>query len=139
MLKMLAPILLIVLVGCASPAVNELRAPDGTSMKNVKCNVDAQKCFVSASESCKAIGGTYRVVASRSNAGGMLADVLPGPVTWYNMTYVCGPSDGKMPDFPFSGQQYVAPAAIVNQPQRRSPPTMTNCVRTGDYVNCQTY
>jgi hypothetical protein len=24
---------------------------------------------------------------------------LPGPVTWYAMTYTCGPSDGRLADF----------------------------------------
>jgi hypothetical protein len=28
---------------------------------------------------------------------------MPGPVTWYSMTYQCGPSDGKMPAFAFRG------------------------------------
>jgi len=139
-MKLLVPVVALAwLAGCASPTVNDMRAPDGTSMKNVKCNIDSQKCFVSASESCKASGGTYRVVASHSNAGGTLADVLPGPVTWYNMTYVCGPSDGRMPDFRFRGQQYVQPPVIINQPQQRSRPATTNCTRIGDSVNCTTY
>ena len=134
-------IALVSLAGCAGTTVNEMRAPDGTSMKNVKCNMDSQKCFAQASESCKDNGGTYRVVSSHSNAGGTLADIIPGPVTWYNMTYVCGPSDGKMPEFPFKGQQYAPPPVIVNQPQQqiRSRPSTTNCTRIGDSVNCTTY
>ncbi len=128
------------LAGCAGTTVNELRSPDGSSMKNVKCNMDSQKCFVSASESCKEAGGSYQVVSSHSNAGGTLADILPGPVTWYNMTYMCGPSDGRMPEFAFRGQGYVPPPVIVNQPQQQRPrPTTTNCTRSGSSVNCTTY
>ena len=130
---------LISLAGCASTTVNELRAPDGSSMKNVKCNMDSQKCFVSASESCKDSGGIYRVVSSHSNAGGTLADIIPGPVTWYNMTYTCDPSDGKMPDFTFRGQQYFAPPVVVVPPPQRQRSTITNCSRIGDNVNCTTY
>jgi hypothetical protein len=36
-----------------------------------------------------------KILNSESHAGGLLADILPGPVTWYTMTYVCGASDGK--------------------------------------------
>jgi hypothetical protein len=116
------------LAGCAGTTVNELQAPNGSAMKNVKCNMDSQKCFVSASESCKATDGSYRVVSSHSNAGGTLADVIPGPLTWYNMTYICGPSDGKMPEFAFKGQQYVAPPIVMNQPSR--PTTTRACLQS---------
>lgn len=120
------------------PTATEMRAPDGRAMKNVKCNIDTQKCFVAASESCKEAGGTYRVIASHSNSGGTLADVLPGPVTWYNMTYVCGPSDGKLPDFAFKGPQQAMPATIL-PPQPATRPTTTNCTRVGATVNCTTF
>ena len=96
----------LLLSGCASPVISEIKAPDGTSLKNVKCNIDTQKCFVLATESCKETKGVYKVIASHSNAGGTIADVMPGPVTWYNLTYVCGPSDGKMPNFPFRGERF---------------------------------
>ena len=42
----------------------------------------------------------YAVVDSHSNAGGLLADILPGPVTWYTMVYQCGRA-GAFPQFPF--------------------------------------
>jgi len=29
-----------------------------------------------------------------------LADILPGPVAWYTMSYACGPSDGKIGGWP---------------------------------------
>ena len=103
---------ILLLSGCASPVVTELKAPDGTILKNVKCNIDAQKCFVLATESCKQNNGTYRVVARHSNAGGTLADVMPGPVTWYNMTYTCGQADEKMPNFPFKGERFTNPNAL---------------------------
>lgn len=133
----------LLLSACASPTVSELRAPDGTAMKNVKCPADPQRCFEVASESCRSTGGTYQVVRSHSNAGGTMADIMPGPVTWYNMTYVCGPSDGRLPDFAFRGQQYAPPPVvaptIVQQPVQRSRSTMTNCTRIGDNVTCTTY
>ncbi len=121
----------VVLGGCAS-APAEFQAPDGTKLKMVKCSSDKQECFVAASQSCAA-GGTYRVISSESHAGGLLADVMPGPVTWYGMTYACGPSDGKMPDFKFQGQQYVAP-----QPSAQQAPTTTTCNSFGSTVTCKT-
>lgn len=128
----------LMLVSCASPSVNELTAPDGTSLKNVKCNIDPQKCFAVATKSCKESGGTYQVISSHSNSGGTLADIIPGPVTWYNMTYACGPSDGKMPDFSFKGQAYnPASTTVINRSRPRS--TTTNCTAIGNSMNCTSY
>lgn len=128
------------LTGCASPTVSEFSAPDGTTVKQVKCTSDPQKCFASATDSCG--GGTYRVVSSESHAGGLIADLMPGPVTWYGMSYICGPSDGKMPDFAFRGQQYVPPPEPITvkvKPQNSGPRT-TNCTPTyGGGMNCTTY
>lgn len=120
------------LVGCAS--VSETRAPDGSVMKNVKCSSNSAKCFKDASESCENTNGSYRVVASHSNAGGIFADIFPGPVTWYNMTYICGPSDGAMPTFPLIGS---VPAMPV-MPQS-SKPERTNCYMIGNSMNCTSY
>lgn len=123
------------LSACATPTVTEMRGPDGRAMKNVKCNMDAQKCLTLASESCKPEGGTYQVVRSHSNAGGTAADIIPGPVTWYNMTYICGQSDGRMPDFAFQGATYNPGPDVVYQPSR---PLRTTCSTYGGVTNCKT-
>lgn len=120
--------------GCATTNVTQFQAPDGTSVKTVKCSSDATKCFSAASQSCRE-GGTYQVVSSASRAGGLAADILPGPVTWYYMTYVCGPSDGVMPEFNFTGQQYVPPPAPI---VIRQSPTSTTCSSFGNSVSCNT-
>ena len=85
-----------------------------------------------ANQTCK---GSYQVLDSSSNAGGIVADILPGPVTWYRMSYQCGRSDGRMPTFPFRGQSYSPPAVVVTQPTMRT----TNCNRFGNNVTCTTY
>jgi hypothetical protein len=54
------------------------------------------------------------VVDSYSKAGGLVADILPGPVTWYYMSYQCGKSDGRMPSFAFRGQNYQRPPVVVS-------------------------
>lgn len=128
----------VLLAGCATTSVKEYQAPDGTSIKTVKCTSDSSKCFELASQSCSS-GGSYRVISSESHAGGLVADILPGPVTWYSMTYACGPSDGKMPDFKFTGERYTPPppsAAPVIIKQR---PTTTHCTTFGNTVNCNSY
>ncbi len=103
-----------VLSACASTGIEEVRAPDGSTIKSVKCLSDSNKCMAAASESCT--GGTYQVLDSSSNAGGALADLLPGPFTWYRMQYACGSGDGKMPTFAFRGSSYVPPPVVVTNP-----------------------
>lgn len=121
------------LAGCMTPTINEFQSPDGSKIKTVKCTSDPKKCFSSASQSCPG-AGTYRVVSSESHAGGIFADWLPGPITWYGMTYACGPSDGKLPEFRLQGQQYTPPAAA---PARRA--TTTTCTPMGSGMTCNSY
>lgn len=124
---------------CVAPSVKEYTGPDGRNVKTVKCSQSYGKCFETASSSCS--GGTYQVVTSESHAGGLVADVIPGPVTWYGMTYICGPSDGKMPDFAFKGQQYTPPAPPPKpiQVEVKTQPTTTNCYESGNTVRCTTH
>ena len=126
--------------GCASPTTTTFRSPDGTVMKEVSCNIDRQKCFQTATNSCPESNGSYRVISSHSNAGGTLAEALPGPITWYHMTITCGQSDGIFPDFPFRGQEYVPAPVIINQPPAQQPRnSQTDCTVIGNNINCRSY
>jgi hypothetical protein len=98
------------LSGCMETAGPSFNGPTGTALNTAKCSQSSVGCLQKASQVC---GGQYSVVDSESHSGGLLADILPGPVTWYALTYQCGPSDGKMPTFAFRGQQYVEPATVV--------------------------
>ena len=100
-------IVVLLFVGCASTSESSFSAPDGSTYKTVKCSQNSFECMQKASKSCPS--GKYKVVSSESHAGGLVADIFPGPVTWYSITYVCGKSDGKMPTFPFTGQKYTPP------------------------------
>lgn len=120
------------LAACATTSVTQFQAPDGTAVKTVKCSADATKCFAAASQSCPG-EGTYRVIGSASRAGGLAADLIPGPVTWFYMTYVCGQSDGRMPEFAFTGQQYLPPP-----PPIMVQPTTTTCTTIGSNTTCRT-
>lgn len=126
------------LAGCATTSIQEYRGPDGSTIKTVKCTSDPAKCFMQASQSCHETGA-YRVLSSESHAGGILADIMPGPVTWYSMTFSCGQSDGKMPDFKFGGQQYVPPPPAPAPVIIKQSPTTTNCHAIGNMVTCNSY
>lgn len=123
------------LAGCAEPTTSTVAGPSGAEVSTSKCNRSPEGCFTEAAKTC---GGPYQVIDSYSKAGGTAADILPGPVTWYYMTYQCGQSDGRMPSFPFRGQQYTPPPVVV--PAYSAPRMMTtNCSRLGTSVNCTTF
>ena len=134
---------IIIFSGCTT-SVSELSAPDGSSINTVKCNHNSMKCLKEASESCSR--APYQVLTSESHAGGLVADWLAGPVTWYTMSYKCGTSDGTLPTFPFNGQQYVTPTIINNTTNIKSSPrpsfqraVQTNCQQIGNNVNCTSF
>jgi hypothetical protein len=84
-----------------------ITAPSGEVLTISKCHGSPQGCYAEAGQHCK---GPYQVFDSESHAGGLLADLFPGPVTWYSMVYRCGKSDGRLPTFEFRGPHYRAPA-----------------------------
>ncbi|MDF3607557.1 hypothetical protein PE067_16235 [Paracoccus sp. DMF-8] len=135
MKRLMLPIFGLFLFGCAAPSTSTVTGPSGENLFTSKCNRSAEGCFSEAANQCK---GPYQVVDSHSKAGRTAADLLPGPVTWYYMTYQCGRSDGRMPQFPFRGQQYT-PAPVVVQPYTAPRMTTTNCSRFGQSVNCTTF
>jgi hypothetical protein len=65
-----------------------------------KCSQSPTGCYEQATRDCK--GGSYQIVEGESHAGGLFADILPGPVTWYTISYNCGPSDGRLAEFPLT-------------------------------------
>lgn len=95
-------------------------APSGAVLEVAKCKGSSADCMRQAGRVC---GGSYQVIDSESHAGGALADLMPGPVTWYSMIFQCGPSDGKMPNFEARGPEY-------------RPPSMTSCTLVGQSVLC---
>lgn len=131
MKKLIACVLsMIILAGCtAGPSAKSYTGPTGEQMATVRCTKETSPCFEKASETCG--GGTYRVVSSYRNAGGVLADALPGPVTWYTMSIVCGEPDGVMPVFPLRGSEPAMPPAPSVE--------KTQCTQYGNAVNCTTY
>jgi hypothetical protein len=104
----------------AAPHAHAYHAPGGGEVHVTKCK-DQGECYDEASRSCG--GGSYQVIDSDSHAGGILADWLAGPVTWYKLSYTCGRSDGHLASFPWRGPQY-------------NPGHSVTCSRWGNTVNC---
>jgi hypothetical protein len=65
---------------CPVTSAYAFRAPSGQEVHQAKCARDPGGCYNEASQACQ---GSYQVIDSNSHAGGILADLLPGPVTWY--------------------------------------------------------
>ncbi|AUC99895.1 hypothetical protein CWS35_28985 [Bradyrhizobium sp. SK17] len=107
------------LSGCMETAGPSFNGPSGKPVSTAKCYASSAGCLQQASQAC---AGPYQVLDSESHSGGLVADLMPGPVTWYTLTYQCGPSDGKMPTFAFRGQQFVdTPSVVVNTAPNPSP------------------
>ena len=81
--------------GCCS--AQTIVGPSGKPLGPIhraKCSQSPAGCYEQATRDCR--GGSYQILHSERHPGGLLADILLGPVTWYTMSYVCGPSDGKI-------------------------------------------
>lgn len=109
-------------------ALETITGPSGKLMHISKCSQSPTGCYQEASKACS---GPYQVLDSYSKAGGLFADLMPGPVTWYYMTYQCGATNGQVASFPMRGQQY-------NPPQPQAPANVS-CNQIGQFVNCRTY
>lgn len=127
---MILAVFALTLTGCVSSSGESIPGPSGASMTEATCNGSSRGCMKKAADTCK---GPYQVIDSSSNAGGLVADILPGPVTWYRMSFQCGKSDGRMPTFPFRGQQYTPPPVVLSNP------TTTTCNRFGNSMTCNSY
>ena len=85
----------------SSPIVDDQNMLSGFKFTEIDCRSDTAKCLNEAAEICDK--SDYKVVNSWSNAGGLLADLIPGPYTWYHMEIVCGLPNDKQPTFEFRG------------------------------------
>lgn len=125
-----------ILSACVQPQQTTAIGPSGQAMQTAKCSQSPSGCYQKASETCS---GPYQVLDSYSKSGGLVADIIPGPVTWYYMTYQCGRGDGAAPTFPFRGQQYTPIPVVQASPQTYRSPTTTTCNRLGNSVTCNSY
>ena len=114
----------------AAEQIEQFTSPSGVTVNIIKCSRKSAKCMNKAAVFCE---GSYQVIDSESHSGGLVADILPGPVTWYSMAFLCGKSDGVMPTFSFRGPEPAMPSIVI-------PPTVrTTCTGFGNTVNCTSY
>jgi hypothetical protein len=116
-------------------AAQSFVGPSGRRIEQVKCSQSPNDCYRQATRACH--GGSYQVFESESHRGGLFADVLPGPFTWYSMSFACGKSDGRLASFPFRDNRRIPRFVPSPAPApRASPPSMTTCSRIGNSVTC---
>lgn len=72
-----------------TPASPEAGGGTGERYFTAKCKSDVADCVAHANETCN---GRHTELRRESHAGGLLADAIPGPVTWYTLTFRCGGS-----------------------------------------------
>ena len=87
------------LAGCSS-GESIKNSAYGDDAYKVKCKNTPEACLEEAYKKCN--GETYTTLYSDSHAGGILADLIPGPTTWYALTFKCG-GVGTKPNFPWTG------------------------------------
>ena len=85
-MRTLALCLALTVTGCGG-GVDEVRSANGAKTFQTKCKGSISECNADAREQCH---GDFRTIASESHAGGIFADALPGPVTWYTLRFACG-------------------------------------------------
>ncbi|MBX3222397.1 MAG: hypothetical protein KF795_17895 [Labilithrix sp.] len=114
---------LLLLVGCAGTGVRQVRSVGGEPIYKAKCQSSSADCIADARSTCS---DGYEVLDSEAHAGGVLADALPGPVTWYVLTFQCtGFATASRPAFPFRGPTHQAPASEANASSASRPRAST--------------
>ena len=120
------------LSGCGAGELEKTSAYGEPAYK-IKCSNTPESCLEEAYNKCN--GGAFTTIYSDSHAGGFLADFIPGPTTWYALTFKCGGA-GTMPQFPWRG---TTTQEAIQMMQTTPAPTTTNCRKSGNRVRCTTY
>jgi len=132
--------MLVSISGCGGGKVTKISAPSGASMYKVKCKDTPAECLEQAYIACD--GGPYTTIYSDAHAGGLLADLIPGPITWYNLTFQCGGSGRSKPSFRWTGakgDELIKMGQEIYKNSTPPPKTRTSCVPVGNTVQCTSY
>ena len=103
----------------AKAETESAQGPDGRPIHETTCQGSSSSCYQEARATCK---GNYQVLDSYSKAGNLFTDAIPGPFTWFHMSYSCGQSNGKIAKFNHEGGYYMPPRGFYS-----------NC--SGNYYN----
>jgi len=105
-------ILIWIMIGAAYAETQSAQGPDGRQIHQTSCQGSSSDCYQEARATCK---GNYQILDSHSKSGGFFADAMPGPITWYYVSYACGASDGRIAKFPHQGGNYYGPRGFYMQ------------------------
>jgi hypothetical protein len=72
---------------CAGASSHAIVGPDGRTSYRIKCHPDIDDCWEEAGDRCGSAG--YEVNDKNMHMGGTVADLIPGPVTWYVVLVTC--------------------------------------------------
>lgn len=108
--------------------IDQIDAPSGVTVDYTKCSRNPNRCMNAAAKYCD---GSYQVIDSESHSGTIVSDVFAGSVTWYSMTFLCGRSDGILPQFPYRGANAAPPSVII------PPQISTICTVLGRGKSCR--
>jgi len=151
-MKKLCLILLIslgLIGGCSTTESVKTNAYGGDAYK-VKCKNTPEACLEEAYTKCN---GTFTTLYSDSHAGGILADFIPGPTTWYALTFKCG-GEVSRPNFPWVGttiEEALETMSVLdeagksinnnnnNNNNQYDGTTTTNCYTVGNTLTCNSY
>ena len=106
------------LASCGMSKNKATVSSSGVTTHEVKCTGSNNDCMNTANANCPS---GFNAVYSDSHAGGILADILPGPITWYELHYICSSSPGTPPAFAWQGPQDMTPVfmeAVGNSMQQ---------------------
>ena len=104
---------IIVALAVSQPAIADVtsfQGPAGQTVYKTTCKMDESECYQDAAAVC---GKSYQILGSESHSGGILADIFPGPIKYYSMSFSCGSSDGRIARFPHQGPDYYPPRPFV--------------------------
>jgi hypothetical protein len=97
------------LASCGMSRNKATVSSSGVTTHEVKCTDSANDCMNTANAKCP---NGFNTVYSDSHAGGVLADILPGPITWYELHFICSNSPGTPPVFAWQGPQDMTPVIM---------------------------
>ena len=85
-LAIIGAIGMLMLSGCVSASGHAINLPNGKIGVRTTCHPDVAECYEEAGKICT---NGYDLVSQSVHMGGTLADLMPGPVTWYNVLVEC--------------------------------------------------
>ena len=80
--------IMVIANGCSGKvAATKISGPTGGVAYIVKCKKSVAYCMQKLGTLCK--GSAYDIISDDTHAGGVFADILPGPTVWHTVVATC--------------------------------------------------